>query len=81
MADMSFFMAVTCSTLFFWLSVDLINLVPHLESVIRNCKKKLRNINNQLTLILKLYGDLLPVSLLGAFSHAVLGIRDSSDHL
>ena len=43
-------------------------------------KKKLRNINNQLMLILKLYGDLLPVSLLGAFSHAVLGIRDFSDH-
>ena len=37
MADRSFSLAVTCSTLFFWLSVDLTNLDPHFVSVIRNC--------------------------------------------
>ena len=38
-ADRSFSLAVTCSTQFFWLSVDLTNLDPQLESAIRNCWK------------------------------------------
>ena len=36
MADMSLSLAVTCNTLFSWLSVDLINLGPHVESATRN---------------------------------------------
>ena len=81
MAGRSLSLAVTCSTLFFWLSVDLTNLDPHFESAIRNCWKTDWEISITNSWYSWDYGDLLLRSLLDAFSPEVLGIWDFSDHL